>query len=84
MSEDKLNQALAEAREAKEKAVEAYQYAEKAESNILHQMEIHHIKIANQVNEVSDDVKMHRTIISTIAGVIGLAVLGAMLKGIGL
>jgi hypothetical protein len=84
MSEETLQQALNEAREAKEKAIEAFQYAEKTESNILHQMEIHHLTIANRVDDVSNDVKIHRTIISTIAGVIGLAVLGALLKGIGL
>ena len=84
MSDDKLQQALDEAREAKRKAVEAYQYAQRAESEIKHQMELQHLKLGNSVDKINTDVRLHRHVLATIATVIGLAVLGALLKAIGL
>jgi hypothetical protein len=84
MSEENYNEVLNEARSAKKLAEEAYDMAEKVELNILHKMELEHIKITNQVDRVSTDVKIHRSILTTIAGVIGLAVLTAILKGVGL
>ena len=84
MSEERLQKALSEAQEAKQKAFEAYRYAEKTESEIKHAMELAHLRIENRVEGVSHDVQAHRRILSTIAGVIGLAVLGAVLKVIGL
>jgi len=57
---------------------------EDIERDVRHEMEIKHIEIHHRLIDHDRDIKLHRHIFATVAGVIGLAVLGAVLKVIGL